>query len=71
MDTDALIKALEKTSIVGVAGIMEFDENHDVKAGGKNMNLLFAQWQDKGNRVVLWPKELRTGKFMMPPWMSK
>ncbi len=70
-DNDAVIKALEKTSMTGVAGTMEFDENHDVKAGGKNMNLLFAQWQEKGNRVVLWPKELRTGKFIMPPWMSK
>ena len=71
MDNDAVIKALEKTSMTGVAGTLEFDDNHDVKAGGKNMNLLFAQWQEKGNRVVLWPKELRTGKFIMPPWMSK
>ena len=52
-------------------GTMEFDESHDVKAGGKNMNVLFVQWQEKGARTVLWPKELRTGKFMLPPWMSK
>jgi branched-chain amino acid transport system substrate-binding protein len=71
VETDAVIKALEKTSVTGIGGIMEFDESHDVKAGGKHLNLLFAQWQDKGNRVVLWPKELRTGKFMLPPWMSK
>ena len=71
MDTDAVIKALEKTSMPGVPGTLEFDDSHDVKAGGKNMNLLFVQWQDAGNRVVLWPKELRTGKFIMPPWMSK
>ena len=71
MDNDAVIKALEKTSMTGVPGTLEFDDNHDVRAGGKNMNLLFAQWQEKGNRVVLWPKELRTGKFIMPPWMSK
>lgn len=71
VDSEAVIKALEKTSMVGIPGTLEFDENHDVKAGGKNMNLLFVQWQDKGNRVVMWPKELRTGKFMMPPWMSK
>jgi branched-chain amino acid transport system substrate-binding protein len=71
LDTDAVIKALEKTSVVGVAGTMEFDENQDVKAGGKNKNLQFVKWQDKGNRVVLWPKELRTGQFTLPPWMSK
>ena len=71
MDSDGIIKALEKTSMTGVPGTLEFDDNHDVKAGGKNMNLLFVQWQDAGNRVVLWPKELRTGKFIMPPWMNK
>ncbi|KRB87463.1 ABC transporter substrate-binding protein [Noviherbaspirillum sp. Root189] len=70
-DTDAVIKALEKTSMPGIAGTLEYDESHDVKAGGKYMNLLFAQWQDKGNRVVMWPKELRTGKMIMPPWMKQ
>jgi branched-chain amino acid transport system substrate-binding protein len=71
MDSDGIIKALEKTSMTGIPGTLEFDDNHDVKAGGRNMNLLFVQWQDAGNRVVLWPKELRTGKFIMPPWMNK
>jgi branched-chain amino acid transport system substrate-binding protein len=35
------------------------------------MNLIFAQWQDKGERAVLYPKELRTGTFILPPWMKK
>jgi branched-chain amino acid transport system substrate-binding protein len=70
-DTDAVIKELEKTSLTGVAGILEFDETHDVKAGGKFNNLVFAQWQDQGNRVVVWPKALRTGEFILPPWMKK
>ena len=26
---------------------------------------------DKGNRVVMWPKELRTGKMIMPPWIKQ
>jgi branched-chain amino acid transport system substrate-binding protein len=71
LDTDAIIQALEKTSLTGIAGTVEFDDTHDVKAGGKNQNLLFVQWQDQGNRVVVWPKELRNGKFIMPPWMNK
>lgn len=71
VDTDAVIKELEKTSLVGVAGQIEFDETHDLKSGGKNPNLLFAQWQDKGNRVVVWPKELRNGPVIMPPWLAK
>jgi branched-chain amino acid transport system substrate-binding protein len=71
MNTDAIIKELEKTSIAGVAGQLEFDETHDVKAGGKYINLLFAQWQANGQRVVLWPKELRSGNMIMPPWLEK
>lgn len=70
-DTEAVIKSLEKTSITGIAGTVEFDESHDVKAGGKYENLLFAQWQDKGERVVVWPKALQSGKVMMPPWATK
>lgn len=70
-DTDAVIKALEKTSMPGIGGTLEYDESHDVKAGGKHMNLLFAQWQEKGNRVVVWPKELRTGQVILPPWMKQ
>ncbi len=70
-DSNAIIKELEKTSLVGVAGQIEFDDTHDVKAGGKYVNLLFAQWQPKGERVVLWPKEQRSGKMIMPPWLTK
>jgi branched-chain amino acid transport system substrate-binding protein len=70
-DTNAIIKELEKTSMVGIAGQLEYDEMHDVKAGGKNNNLLFAQWQDKGNRVVVWPKEVRNGQVISPPWLKK
>jgi len=70
-DTNAIIKELEKTSMVGISGQIEYDENHDVKAGGKYINFLFAQWQPKGERVVVWPKELRNGNMIMPPWLTK
>src|SRR4029077_2166093 len=33
LDTDAVIKALEKTDMVGIAGKIQFDEVHDVKTG--------------------------------------
>jgi branched-chain amino acid transport system substrate-binding protein len=70
-DTDAVIKELEKTSMAGVTGMIEYDETHDLKAGDKYSNLLFVQWQDKGKRVIVWPKELRNGQMIMPPWMKK
>ncbi len=71
VNTDAVIKELEKTSLVGISGQVEFDEMHDVKAGGKFINILFVQWQANGERVVLWPKELRSGKMISPPWLEK
>ena len=70
-DTDKIIKELEKTKHEGIAGEITFDENHDVQTGKCKTNLVFAQWQDKGERVVIYPKELRTGSFILPPWMKK
>jgi branched-chain amino acid transport system substrate-binding protein len=69
-DTDKIIKELEKTKHEGIAGEISFDENHDLMTGKGKTNLIFAQWQDKGERVVIYPKELRTGNFILPPWMK-
>jgi branched-chain amino acid transport system substrate-binding protein len=70
-DTDKVIKELEKTKHEGVGGEITFDDMHDVQTGKGKMNLIFAQWQDKGERAVIYPKELRTGNFILPPWMKK
>ena len=70
-ETEKVIKELEKTKHEGVAGEITFDEQHDLQAGTGKVNLMFVQWQEKGERVVIYPKELRTGKFIMPPWMKK
>jgi len=70
IEADAVIKELEKTDHVGIAGRMVFDEVHDVKTGPGMQNLLFVQWQKNGERVVVWPKEAATGPMIAPPWMS-
>ena len=67
---DALIPQLEKTDYIGTVGRVVFDDTHDVRAGPGYVNVLFAQWQDKGERIIVWPKDLRTGKLVMPPWMT-
>jgi branched-chain amino acid transport system substrate-binding protein len=69
-ETDKVIKELEKTDYVGVRGRVQFDETHDVKDGPGFVNELFVQWQDNGDRVVVWPKELATGKMINPPWLG-
>jgi len=70
-DADAVIKELEKIDYVGVLGRIQFDDSHDVKAGPGFIQLGFAQWQDKGERTIVWPKELRTGKATFPPWIKR
>ena len=73
-DTDAVVKELEKTSYAGIPGIIEFDENHDVKPGTptfKGPALLLAQWRDGCKREVVHPKELRTAEFVYPAWVKK
>ena len=67
---DAVIKALEKTDYVGTLGRIQFDGSHDVKAGPGLVGFAFVQWQDKGERAIVWPKEMRTGEAILPPWMK-
>ncbi len=70
-DADPVIKELEKADYLGVAGKIKFDKVHDDLAGPGYQNLLFVQWQKGCKRVVVWPKELATGKIIMPPWLNK
>jgi branched-chain amino acid transport system substrate-binding protein len=70
-ETEAMIKALEKTDYEGVRGRVQFDETHDVKDGPGFVNALFVQWQPDGERVVVWPKEVANGKMILPPWIAQ
>ena len=73
-DTNAVIKALEKTSYVGIPGTIEFDDTHDVKPGTatfKGPALLLAQWREGCKREVIHPKLMRTADFVYPAWIKK
>lgn len=70
-NAEALIPQLEKTDYVGVVGRVVFDDAHDVRAGPAYVSVRFSQWQDNGARVLVWPKDLRTGTLIMPPWMRQ
>lgn len=69
-DTNAVIKTLETIDMPVTVGHLQFDENHDVKAGPGLVNAMFAQWQEGGKRVIIWPKELRTGTYVLPSWIK-
>jgi branched-chain amino acid transport system substrate-binding protein len=73
-DADKVIKALEQTSYVGIPGVIEFDETHDVKVGSathKGPAFLLAQWRDGCTREVVYPKQMRTADFKFPAWVKK
>ncbi|MEW5723459.1 MAG: ABC transporter substrate-binding protein [Thermodesulfobacteriota bacterium] len=74
LEADKVVEALEKTDLVGVYGRIRFDpKSHQVipsldpKEGA--VGTIF-QWQ-AGQRVVVFPKSIATGKILLPPWMGK
>ena len=70
-DADPVIKELEKTNFTSARGHVKFDDKHEVMDGPGNVNTIYVQWQDNGERVVVWPKDLAKGKMIDPPWMMK
>jgi branched-chain amino acid transport system substrate-binding protein len=70
-DADPVIKELEKTDYVSPRGRVKFDALHEVQDGPGNVNVIYVQWQNDGDRAVVWPKEVASGKMIDPPWMMK
>jgi branched-chain amino acid transport system substrate-binding protein len=71
LETDKVVKELEKTDYVGTIGRIVFDPVHDVKTGPGYVNEVYVQWQEGGKRVIVWPKEMADGPFVLPPWLSQ
>ncbi len=72
LDSDRLVTALEKTSLMGVYGRIKFDpKSHqiipslDPEQGA--VGTIF-QWQD-GKRVVVYPPKIAMDQLKFPPWM--
>ena len=67
-DSDALVPVLEKTDYLGVAGRWVFTDLHNGKYGKGYRQLVMVQWRKDGSRKVVWPENLATGEFLLPPW---
>ncbi|MEW6347783.1 MAG: ABC transporter substrate-binding protein [Thermodesulfobacteriota bacterium] len=74
VDSDKVADALKKTDLMGVYGRIRFDPKSnqvipslDPEQGA--VGTVF-QWQ-AGNRVVVFPPKIATGKVLLPPWMKK
>ncbi len=70
LETEALIKALEGTDYKGASPI-KFTKDHDLVYGGSNARFVFFQFDEKGDRVAVFPKEFANGEYKLPPWVKK
>lgn len=74
LKSDAVVKALEETDMMGVYGRIRFDpKSHQVIPAldpEKGAVGSILQWQD-GKRVVVFPKSIATGEILLPSWMKK
>lgn len=68
-DRDAIVPRLEDIAYTGAAGVIRFDERHEVISTPEDMPFPYGQWQD-GEKVAIWPERFATGSFQRPPWMS-
>jgi branched-chain amino acid transport system substrate-binding protein len=73
VDSEAVVKGLEESDIMGVYGRMRFDKKThqiipslDPKEGAVTG---IIQWQ-QGNRVQVFPPKAAAGKVLLPPWMK-
>jgi branched-chain amino acid transport system substrate-binding protein len=73
-DPDVVVKFLEKINadnpFENVRGNFAFTKSHDPLWGDKYIRNWICQWQD-GKIVILWPKNVATGEYKPPAWMSE
>ena len=65
-----MIKALEATDYKGASPI-KFTKDHDLVYGGTNARFVFFQFNEKGERNAVYPKELASAEYQLPAWIKK
>jgi branched-chain amino acid transport system substrate-binding protein len=69
VDPDALVTEIEKTDRMGAMGKMKFNEGHQIIYDLDPANSAVAavfQWTDEGNRVLVYPESIASGKIRLP-----
>jgi len=67
LDVEKVIKALEKTDYVGVAGRYVFGEDHQCKLGKGFLQGVIVEWVN-GKDYILYPPSVATSKLIPAPW---
>jgi len=74
LNPDKVVAAMEKTKQIGAAGVLAFDETHDVVWGPEFVTALGTQWQNGENKCV-WPVNWQgityegAVPYQLPPWV--
>jgi len=74
LDPDKIVPVMEQTKRVGTAGLVAFDETHDVKWGPGFTTAVGTQWQNGENKCV-WPLNWEgityegAVPYIIPPWV--
>ena len=65
-----MVKALEKTDMVGVSGRLRFKDHELIYSDNPAEGMVVGQlqWQ-AGKRVLFYPPGVGTGEVKLPPWM--
>ncbi|RLA85762.1 MAG: amino acid ABC transporter substrate-binding protein [Deltaproteobacteria bacterium] len=74
LDPDAIVKALEKTDMMGVVGRIRFAKDHQAVYGLDPKEAAIGcafQWKKPGVRVPVFPEIVAEGKIELPPYMKK
>ncbi len=69
LDPDALVAEIRKTDRAGVMGRVKFDDGHQAIFGMDPKEAAVAnvfQWNDKGERVTVFPESIAEAKIMLP-----
>jgi len=73
LDPDAIVKALEKTDMMGVVGRIRFGKDHQAVYGLDPKEAAIGcafQWRKPGVRVPVFPEIVAEGKIELPPYMK-
>jgi len=73
LDPDAIVKALEKTDMMGVVGRIRFGKDHQAVYGLDPKEAAIGcafQWKKPGVRVPVFPEIVAEGKIELPPYMK-
>jgi branched-chain amino acid transport system substrate-binding protein len=69
IDSDEMVKALEKTDYQGVIGRIRFDKRHEAITGPDDVPVSYGQWRG-GKKIAIWPEKFALGKYQPPPWAA-